>query len=132
MVVHGPVERCCFDYHIFTTNSSPVTKYSKNDRIVNTHGGSGRWGGGWGAWRKTKKAIAFLKIIFKQKASRSFPRKILITSCLSSSRNPNSNKLGFQLQRIISQHLKDRYKKKYSFHHLVFSQYEQHKFLYSS
>lgn len=126
MVLHGPVKRCCFDYHIFTTNSSPVTKYSKNDRIVNTHGGSG--GGG----RKTKKAIAFLKIIFKQKASRSFPRKILITSCLSSSRNPNSNKLGFQLQRIISQHLKDRYKKKYSFHHLVFSQYEQHKFLYSS
>lgn len=75
MVVHGPVERCCFDYHIFTTNSSPVTKYSKNDRIVNTHGGSGRWGGGVGGVEKDKKSHSLFKDYFQTESKPKFPKK---------------------------------------------------------
>lgn len=84
---------------------------------------------GRGEERHNKKLIAFLKTITKQKESQNFPRKIITTSYLSISRNPNSNKFGFQLQRIISQHFKSRYKKKYSSHQFLLSEYEQHKFL---
>lgn len=66
--MHGPVKRFCFDYHIFTTNSSPVTKYSKNDRIVNTHGGGG-------VGEKDKKSHSLFKDYFQTESKPKFPKK---------------------------------------------------------
>lgn len=64
MVMKGPLRRCCFNYRIFTTNSSHATKYSKIARIMNTHihiGGEEEGGRGKGkrGESKTKKGKAF-------------------------------------------------------------------------
>lgn len=63
MVMKGPLRRCCFNYRIFTTNSSHATKYSKIARIMNIYIHIGEEGRGRGKGKsgesKTKKGITF-------------------------------------------------------------------------